>query len=344
MYGQSTQYAVRHGNSANRVTGTGRSGRRSTGNRQERTRLIQLVICLVLFLTVFIGKGIFPTRLIQLRDEMLEMISADFDFREGLSGLGESLAGEDTVLSDLGEFCIQVFGGDTAGEELAEVAELSPIQPASVLTTQLQFMSRSPDVNERAVHFADFQSLGLNFEVSGEETAEKMEVQPEETVVPAAGTVLVVSDYEGQPLPENYTMDQLSLGTLETVTPVLGHLNSVYGYRDHPIDGRYQFHGGVDIGGQMGDPIAAFASGTVEYVGEDNSYGLYFQLDHGNGVKSFYAHCSEVLVSKGQSVSMGETVALVGSSGAATGPHLHLELKYGNIHLNPSYYVDFLES
>ena len=150
------------------------------------------------------------------------------------------------------------------------------------------------------------------------------------------------SDYSGEELPNNYTMDQLSLGDLETVTPVLGYINSGYGYRDHPISGVYQFHGGVDISGKTGDPIQAFAAGTVEYVGEDDSFGLYLQLDHGNGVKSFYAHCSAVCVKKGQTVALGEKIAEVGASGTATGPHLHLELKYNKMHLNPIYYITYL--
>ena len=160
--------------------------------------------------------------------------------------------------------------------------------------------------------------------------------------MPAAGTLVAASDYSGPELPKNYTMDQLSLGDLETMAPVKGYLNSPYGYRDHPIDGEYHFHTGADISGHMGDPIAAFADGTVEYTGEDDSYGLYFQLDHGNGVKSFYAHCSKVEVVKGQRVSMGDTVARIGSTGSSTGPHLHLELKFNKMHLNPAYYVDFL--
>lgn len=93
----------------------------------------------------------------------------------------------------------------------------------------------------------------------------------------------------------------------------------------------------------MGDPIRAFAAGTVEYTGEDDSYGLYLQVDHGNGVKSFYAHCSKIVVVKGQEVAMGEKVAEVGSTGDSTGPHLHLEMKYNKMHLNPAYYVEFLE-
>ena len=81
----------------------------------------------------------------------------------------------------------------------------------------------------------------------------------------------------------------------------------------------------------------------MEYTGEDDSYGLSLQLDHGNGVKSLYAHCSRIVVTKGQVVALGEKVAEIGSSGSATGPHLHLELKYNKMHLNPVYYVDILE-
>ena len=124
----------------------------------------------------------------------------------------------------------------------------------------------------------------------------------------------------------------------------MGRLTSGYGYRDHPISGKYFFHGGVDIGGQMGEAIAAFADGTVEYTGKNDSYGLYLQVDHGNGVKSFYAHCSKIVVTKGQTVAMGDKVAEIGSTGTSTGPHLHLELKYNKMHLNPAYYVKFLES
>lgn len=89
---------------------------------------------------------------------------------------------------------------------------------------------------------------------------------------------------------------------------------------------------------------APLPPGTVEYVGQDDSYGLYLQLDHGNGVKSFYAHCNKVCVSKGQSVAVGEKIAEVGSSGAATGPHLHLELKFNKTHLDPIYYIQVLEN
>lgn len=321
-----------------------RYGKRAQGGA-EQIRLVQLLVCLVLFLTVFIGKGIFPTKLLQVRDNILAVLSSDTDFRAAFSSLGESLGAEEgSLLGKLGGFCVEVFGGEEIPQE-EEPSVASVPQLTGLMTAESQFFSTSPDSQALSAHY--FVS---NAPMEGLQTAraQEMEVEmppevPEEPEAAAAvGTVLLKSDYDGQEPPEKYTMDQLSLGALETVAPVLGRLNSGYGYRDHPIDGQYQFHGGVDIGGQTGDPIRAFAAGTVEYIGEDNSYGLYLQIDHGNGVKSFYAHCSAIYVSKGQTVALGEEIAAVGSTGSATGPHLHLELKCNGIHVDPAYYLEFL--
>lgn len=324
------------------------SARNRQRSSQERTRLLQLMVCLALFLAIFLWKGVFPQKLAQVRDDLLALITTDLDFREALAGLSESLAEGDTALSDLGAFCVEIFGADRREESIKPVSHIYPPPAEEIRDGELRFLSRRMDVAARTAHYADLDRYGLA-------AAPLPEARPVEAVpqtepaaaedppaVPAAGTVIMASDYSGDDLPANYTMDHISLGELDTVTPVLGHLNSEYGYRDHPISGRYLFHGGVDIGGNAGDPIAAFAAGTVEYVGQSDSYGLYLQIDHGSGVKSFYAHCSKILVTKGQTVALGETVAEIGSTGESTGPHLHLELKYGNTHLNPIYYVDFL--
>lgn len=339
MYDQTMRAGAGRGR---RNTVRHRVGKRQSGRGREGTLLLQFMICLTLFLTVFIGKGIFPGHLVRLREDVRSLISTDFDFRGAFAELGESLAGSGTMLEDLGDFCVQVFGA-APQDEPAQLVDFQPPQPAAILTSELLFFGQEPDLLARTEHYADISQLGLALTpaVQEEGTAVAEEPEKEEPVVLPAGTVVQVSDYDGQELPSRYTMDQLSLGDLETMTPVMGHLNSEYGYRDHPINGKADFHGGVDIGGQMGDPIAAFADGVVEYIGEDDSYGLYLQIDHGNGVKSFYAHCSKINVSKGQPVSMGDTVALIGSTGTATGPHLHLELKYGQMHLNPAYYVEF---
>lgn len=317
---------------------------------QERVRLLQLVICLALFLAIFLWKGVFPQKLGQVRDDLLALITTDLDFREALAGLGGYMAEGDTVLSELGAFCTEVFGAGGQEEPVESVVFTPPPPAADLRGEELRFLSLGMDAATCTAHYADLGRYNLVVVPLPEEPPRSEAdppagpVIPEDApAVPATGTVILAAEHSGEELPNNYTMDLLSLGELDTVTPVLGRLNSAYGYRDHPISGNYQFHGGVDIGGKTGDPIAAFAAGTVEYIGKNDSYGQYLQIDHGNGVKSFYAHCSRVLVSKGQTVDLGEKVAEIGSSGVSTGPHLHLEVKYEKMHLNPAYYVDFVE-
>ena len=346
MYHQSAQAVSSRRSGRYRPAGR---ARRSRG--PEQVRLIQLLACLALFLTIFVGKGIFPQKMDGLRKNILTLISSDFNFREALTRLGGSLAGGDWVLSDFGAFCAEVFGAEPAQEIPAETDDPAPPQPVGLMAAELQFFGQDTDTADRTVHYAEFSRFGLRPLPKQQPAPEEKEqpipqstAAPEEPVsVPAAGTLIAISDYSGDPLPNNYTMDQFSLGDLETMTPVMGRLTSDYGYREHPINKKYLFHGGVDIGGQTGDSIVAFAAGTVEYTGKNDAYGLYLQVDHGNGVKSFYAHCSRVVVTKGQRVDLGEKVAEIGSTGNSTGPHLHLELKYNKMHLNPAYYVEFLE-
>lgn len=106
----------------------------------------------------------------------------------------------------------------------------------------------------------------------------------------------------------------------------VGTLTSGYGYRDSPTGGAEQFHWGIDIAAPAGTPIAAMFFGTVAAAGESTSFGNYIRLTHGDGVEVLYAHCSRLLVSAGTVVRPGETVALVGATGAATGNHLHVQV------------------
>lgn len=347
MYNKSAQMtAGRRQRQSGVHSSAGRKKQHRPSQSQENIRLVQLLVCLVLFFTVFIGKGVFPDKMVQLGGDIRALLSSNIDLQGALTNLGASLSEEEgTLLESLGDFCIQVFGTGEVETQPELSSNQSPIL-TNLLDTEVQLLSASPARGESStsLYTKYAEELSLVTPDTGQESTapESTESVEAPEAVPAAGTILLQSDYSGQPLPEDYTMDWLSLGELETVTPVLGHLNSEYGYRDHPINGECQFHGGVDIGGQTGDTIAAFADGTVEYIGENLSYGLYMQIDHGNGVKSFYAHCSKICVSKGQTVAVGEKIGEVGSSGTATGPHLHLELKYHETHLNPVYYVEFL--
>lgn len=119
------------------------------------------------------------------------------------------------------------------------------------------------------------------------------------------------------------------------------YISSGYGNRSASISG-WSFHGGIDItgGGIYGKPVYASRGGTVIKASWGNTgYGNYVIIDHGDGFVSLYGHCSSLSVSTGQSVSKGQHIANVGSTGNSTGPHLHFEVRYNGAKQNPLNYV-----
>jgi len=105
--------------------------------------------------------------------------------------------------------------------------------------------------------------------------------------------------------------------------------------RFHPIEKKYKRHTGIDYGAAYGTPIFATASGTVEYAGWMGGYGKLVIIRHPNGYESYYGHCSRLLVKKGTYVKQGETIAEVGQTGDATGPHVHYEIRVKGKPVNP---------
>jgi murein DD-endopeptidase MepM/ murein hydrolase activator NlpD len=123
------------------------------------------------------------------------------------------------------------------------------------------------------------------------------------------------------------TLQHLELQHLPTHLPLQGaELSSSFGNRDDPITGRRAFHAGVDFAAAHGTPIRAAAAGTVIFADFNAAYGWSVEIAHGNGLVTRYAHASRLLVARGAAVRQGETIAQVGSSGRATGPHLHFEV------------------
>ena len=124
------------------------------------------------------------------------------------------------------------------------------------------------------------------------------------------------------------------------VWPLPGYTNasSAYGWRTHPIFGTRKFHAGEDIPAPTGTAIVAAQSGTVTTAGWVSGYGNYTVISHGNGVMTAYGHQSAIYVSVGQTVSAGETIGAVGSTGNSTGPHLHFEVYVNGSTQNPMSY------
>lgn len=123
--------------------------------------------------------------------------------------------------------------------------------------------------------------------------------------------------------------------------PVPGVITSYYGYRVNPVTGEYKLHKGIDYAGKYGDPIKASKSGVVEYSGWISGYGNTIILGHGNGVQTLYPHAQTLNVSYGDTVSQGDIIATVGSTGNSTGPHLHFEIRINGEAVDPLNYIPY---
>lgn len=267
-------------------------GRRTALGERERRGLLQLLVCLILFLAVFLGRGVFPAQTRQWRSDLLETIRRDTDFRAVFTELGKAVAEEAPVLETLDQVWLEVFGGERYGMTQPDVAACAVLRQET------------------------WESAAWVWQKPGLMTS----VQPA----------------------EEQTAAQRELGLSDSVTPVMGVLTSGFGIREHPIDGETKPHAGIDLAAEIGTEVLAFADGTVDYIGESPAYGMYLQLRHENGVTTFYAHCSELCVQKGQKVNMGDVVAKVGDTGNTTGPHLHFEMKRDGEFLDPQPYIDCL--
>ncbi len=117
--------------------------------------------------------------------------------------------------------------------------------------------------------------------------------------------------------------------------PVFGKITSLFGQRHDPIHGQQRQHNGMDIAAPEGSPIQSIRPGVVTFAGDMGTYGKVVVVDHGEGLETRYAHCSELLVEEGESVRPGNVIAKVGSTGRSTGPHLHFEARKGDQPLDP---------
>ncbi len=128
--------------------------------------------------------------------------------------------------------------------------------------------------------------------------------------------------------------------SVPSIMPTPGWLTSQFSRsRNHPLLHISRPHEGIDVAAPMGAPIIAPASGVVVKVGYETGYGNTLEIDHGNGIVTRYAHCSRIDVKSGQRVTRGQRIAAVGSTGLATGPHLHYEIHINGKVVNPLTYV-----
>ena len=118
-----------------------------------------------------------------------------------------------------------------------------------------------------------------------------------------------------------------------------GWMSSRYGMRTDPFTGRLAWHAGVDFAGKSGSDIVSVASGVVTWASKRSGYGLLVEVNHGNGYKTRYAHCDESVVKVGDVVRKNQVLALMGSTGRSTGPHVHFEVYKNGRTVDPASYI-----
>ena len=165
-----------------------------------------------------------------------------------------------------------------------------------------------------SVIFSEDMDMGGYFTPSEEKATEEASTEQE----------TVTENVCAEQMPEAVEME-LSVSETSAVMPVIGTVTSDYGTREHPVYSGESFHSGRDIAAEEGTEIYAVLSGTVTEAGTAEMAGKYIKLQHADGTQTLYCHCSELLVKAGDTVNKGDTIALVGQTGLATGPHLHFE-------------------
>ena len=118
-----------------------------------------------------------------------------------------------------------------------------------------------------------------------------------------------------------------------------GWVSSYYGYRADPFTGRKVFHHGLDFAGKAGSEVVAVADGIVSWQGSRGGYGEMIEIDHGNGYQTRYAHNKELVVKLGDRIEKGQAIALMGSTGRSTGPHVHFEILRDGKTVNPANFI-----
>ena len=233
-------------------------------------------------------------------------------------------------------YLTSVYRDFSAAEAESTLRQLFNSQYSLTLTEETEIRTRTethtdPDTGEETEVEVEYEWHILNVQL---------------TAIPMENLVVSRMSSEQKEICELLLMTKGNRQYVKNVfaTNWLPYVTSYYGYRIHPISGEKNYHTGVDIGMPQGTEILAGHDGTVSLAGEAGGYGLCVVLDgetgNGSTLTTKYAHCSQLLVSAGQTVKAGDMIAKVGSTGNSTGPHLHFEVLLDGEYLNPLYFAD----
>ena len=185
----------------------------------------------------------------------------------------------------------------------------------------------------------EIEENNINLTVSEKFTEENIEVSPVEVARTNLNdrVVTAINDEVARKAEEERIRNMPDVNGIKLANlPVTGTITSRYGVSSRI---RSSNHTGLDIAAKKGTPIQVVSDGVVTFAKYNGSYGYLVKVDHGNGVETWYAHTSKMYVSAGETVKAGDVIALVGSTGNSTGPHLHFEIRINGEHVNPQKYL-----
>ena len=249
----------------------------------------------------------------------------------GSSSLGELISNLD-MIGEVMEADRRIYDQYTAAREQSEeiqseyAALLGELEERSAEyeSERAELEERIEEANQLIVQLEEEiqTNTELFLEVVAQEEALEADIQQ------------MIADFERQEAAKNIKSTGTYIWPLPGYTPG----TRTYGYRMHPILGYMRFHSGQDIGAPSGTSIIAADSGVVSYCGWNGGYGNCVMINHGGGRVTLYAHMSAYNCSYGQTVTQGDTIGYVGSTGMSTGPHLHFEVRINGATVDPMQY------
>jgi murein DD-endopeptidase MepM/ murein hydrolase activator NlpD len=303
----------------NIIVVSGSQGRARTLTLDWRHWTLGGIVLLALFLSFTLLFNYLTLRYAaEIKHPLLQAILLD-DQREEARKAQEIVQGHLNAMAvKLGALQAQLLQLDGLGDRLAQMAGLKPkdLPPPADPAKGPGRGGAAPSLS-RDLSVGEFSSLLEDLSRSVEERSDQL------TVLEA----LMVSNSANKKF-------------LPTLAPVDGGwLSSSFGWRIDPFTGQKSFHEGLDFPSEAGTPIVAAASGKVIYAEMHPQYGKMVEIDHGNGLVTRYAHASRLFVKEGELVVRGQKIATVGSTGRATGPHLHFEVRLNGVPQNPARFL-----
>ncbi|MBD2187394.1 M23 family metallopeptidase [Pseudanabaena mucicola] len=277
-------------------------------------------------------------------------ISPDISVSQPSSTMTSEPAAVNTPASDVVDIKIENNAGFTANDKIDNSQAIAPPPVQVNIQTNSQVNSRPITVTESEPEIIlENRSTGCKFKASSLMERDAALCNPEIAIAAKqqnransqyqyatndGGVLYAAASGETAVQVRRLTEKEIaamslpSNGDKQMLFPLIAPsiISSIFGSRVHPVTGQVRFHQGTDLAAPEGTPVVASFSGRVEIAGWLGGYGLIVVISHGDTHETRYAHLSEVLVKEGQEVKQGTVIGLVGSTGMATGPHLHFEI------------------